>query len=145
MKVYIASLWENKLMVQMVMEYLKSHVKNIKFTNKWQNVDKRIGVRFRAEEDYNAVSECDVLLALYPYGKGGSSEVGFALGSNKPILFLIDNLTHNDSFVLPTGVLEEFDGINVDVECRGYVLHHVNDLINILNYLNKKLDTNKEN
>lgn len=86
MKFYIASGFQNKETVKLVSKLLreKGHHHTYDWTkNKRAETFERLTAI--GEEERNGVQEADVLIALFPGGKGTHIEIGMAIGMKKPV------------------------------------------------------------
>ncbi|WP_323708199.1 nucleoside 2-deoxyribosyltransferase [Mammaliicoccus sciuri] len=91
-KFYVAGSFGNKNVVNKLIKSLEQH--GLQNTYNWTLNDKAINkedLRKIGQSEAGAVKNSDILLAILPGGKGTYTEIGIAIGHNKPILLLAQN------------------------------------------------------
>ncbi|MDU0204908.1 nucleoside 2-deoxyribosyltransferase [Paenibacillus sp. GCM10012304] len=86
MKFYIASSFKNIENVQQLAESLKA--RGFHHTYDWtthSNIDTIIKLRNIGQEEVAGVMDADVVIVMFPAGKGSHVELGIALGAGKKI------------------------------------------------------------
>ena len=145
MKVYLASKFENKMLINVLSIFIKDRISNTEIVSLWHSHDKPVlDLKERAKIDYSGVRECDILIAIAPFGTGTNSEMGYALGLGKKVIYLVDKMFYDgtiipsigDPYPLPVGMLDEL--FIADEESNGYIVHDLYNLIFILNILKDK-------
>lgn len=155
MNIYIASSYENKALIRVLSKYIKDQF--LMNTSKWENLSIDIVSRWisqdyisdlkeRAMIDFNDIDRSDVLLSVFPYGRGTASEMGYALAKEKPIIYFCDKqfltkLTPDGRNVGPLmlGLLNEFSDDLYQDNSFGYIVHNEINLIQCLKILSNKL------
>jgi len=140
MKVYIASSFQNKVLIKSLELYMKLVINEVEIVSDWYN-DIKIGtLKERAQLDYSGIDEADLVLAIHKFGYGTSSEMGYALGSNTPLIYLVDEIffpgmdSTGESIdeILPSGLLELYNGENDIKNIHGLIVHNIKDLLKVL-------------
>lgn len=151
MKIYIASKFENKLLVNCLSELIRAYSTNlIEFTNNWSYKKHKMTMEECAKEDYEDIERSDILIAVAPFLAGANSEMGYALGLGKKVFYLVDQIFHSGEIIpawgevlpLPAGYLDhpyndnyEFCKDLFNIESRGWVVHNIEDMIMIMGIL----------
>lgn len=87
-KFYVAGSFGNKNVVNKLIKSLEQH--GLQNTYNWTLNDKAINkedLRKIGQSEAGAVKNSDILLAILPGGKGTHTEIGIAIGHNKPIYY----------------------------------------------------------
>lgn len=87
-KLYLASSVENRVMLPTVEWHLLRALPDWKIIGDWYNQPPVPDNGERAALDFGAIQEADALVAVYPYGYGTVSEMAFALGRGKPVIYI---------------------------------------------------------
>lgn len=99
-KVYLACSAECRLLIAGLARLLRRG--GIEIVSHWHSTKIVSDNSERAYIDYTGISGCDVLVACYPYGYGTCSEMGFALGSGKKVIYFAPDEYFEDA-PLPAG------------------------------------------
>ena len=152
MKVYLASKFENKTMINSVGELLKIRIEGLETTNTWSMYRSVITIEQCAEQDYSDIDRSDFIVALFPFLSGACSEMGYALGKGIKVIYVVDRLFFDrglspawgESHPLPCGMLEHFNGFDIPSvvnklkkEDKGCIVHDMDYLIAVLNQYQK--------
>ena len=144
MKIYLAGGYSSKHHIRGMGKWLQTQVNGIEFTSRWLEDTKIENLRDRAHTDYGGIDDADILVASHPYGYGTSSEMGYALGSKKPVIYLVDNfcfkgLDTMEDELLPAGMLtvykyeDDFAIRNqLSNKYKGFIVNNLEDLVKIL-------------
>lgn len=116
-------------------------------TSRWHIIGEEKDLNRRASIDYTDLSKAHCILASFPYGFGTSSELGFALGANKHIIYFRPK-AYRDDELLPTGLnsgwgytaVPENEPVRTTVETSGDLIRCVRTIQQIehFRYLEKK-------
>jgi len=87
--IYIAGQFANRLILKVLGEYIKKQIPSVVITSDWIELG-MMSLKNSAETDYSCIRDSDLVLVTWPGGMGTSSEMGFAIGQNIPILTYID-------------------------------------------------------
>jgi hypothetical protein len=155
-KVYLAGKFENKLLINCFGEVLQGKYP-IEFTNNWSSKKHRMTVQACAKEDYENIDKSDMVICNFPVLTGANSEMGYALGQKKYVIYVIPEIFWNgdlspkwgETCPLAVGYLDhpyvinssneyEFTPQNVYDFDRGWVVHEVDDIVEILNLIYKQ-------
>lgn len=97
MKIYFSSKFENKLMVQSVVEDLQRFV-NFSVVSSWIYLNKPLSIEECSVIDFRDIDNCDVLIALFPFSTGANAEVGYAMGRNKKVIYVVEKMFYNGEY-----------------------------------------------
>ena len=136
------------MLIKVLRDYLYEKISGIEFTSSWLNSEPST-LSKAAQMDYDEIDKSDIVLAVFPYGSGTTSEMGYALGKGKKVVYFVDRLffvgLHNSNSMvkepLPAGLLYEyfyFDFVeNKDklLEYNGFIVYKMENLIHCLNDL----------
>ena len=110
-QVYVASHFPNRLMLQIITNFLESKFP-IKFVSSW--LYKEMAVSFKVDilKDHDEINQSDFVIAFHPWGDGARSEIAYAVGLNKPVIMVIDNLVLADLNIPPEKYSDFFSLVN---------------------------------
>lgn len=143
MKIYFSSKFENKLMVQSVVEDISRFV-DFSVVSSWIYLDKPLSIEECSVIDFGDIDNCDVLVALFPFSTGANAEVGYAMGRNKKVIYVVEKMFYNGEYKskfmakpLFAGVMfhpynseEEFNLTDEMVNVyNSFVVHSLDDLV----------------
>jgi len=77
-----------------------------KLSSRWFQDDPVYSLKSRAKLDYSHIDQSLIMVAVYPYGYGTTSEMGYALGKKIPIIYFRESTFIEDD-PLPAGKLAE--------------------------------------
>ncbi len=97
LNIYFSSKFENKLMVQSVVHHLQQY---ILFNNvsSWIYLNEPLSIEECSVIDFGDIDKCDVLIALFPFSIGANCEVGYAMGRNKKVIYLVERMLYNGEY-----------------------------------------------
>lgn len=101
MKVYLASSFENRALMPFIEEWFAAKLPSIDIVGRWWAMPKVENLQERAMLDFDAIKSADLLIAFYPYGYGTSAEMGFALGSDIPVIYFTPYSQLTDESMAP--------------------------------------------
>lgn len=167
MNIYLAGAFRNRLLIKIARSYLNSFLREsnikepkFKFTSSWldQTTNDNITLKSISCMDYSGIDRCDVLVCFFPLAETGGaiSEMGYALGANKKVIYviekglfpgpeeIIDPKKFNSTMPLPVGQLKEFNNVDdLNMEEKGFIVHEFTQLLVCLEYYNKILEDPK--
>lgn len=119
--VYIAGMLDNRPLLRLLKEYIELNIPYVSVNSRWLDLKTKTSLGFSAEIDYEDLEQSDLLFATWPGQLGTSSEIGYAMGSNKPIILymektLIPDLNNTEDHgigLLPIGKI--YDNIITEV------------------------------
>ena len=97
MKIYFSSKFENKLMVQSVVEDISRFV-DFSVVSSWIYLDKPLSIEECSVIDFCDIDNCDILVALFPFAEGANAEVGYAMGRNKKVIYVVEKMFYNGEY-----------------------------------------------
>lgn len=103
MNVYLASSTDNRHWVSLLAECLTKDA-GVTIVGNWWHTPPVEDLAQRAELDFTAIEEANIIVAVSPYGYGTSSEIGYALGQKKPVIYWSNEFSLEDA-PLPVGLL----------------------------------------
>jgi len=113
MKIYLASQFENKVLLQFVRKFIHENNYDHEIISRW--IDNPIlTLKDASRMDFQDLQYADLVIAFYPGKVGTSAELGFALAKNIPIIFVspfkieLDNAELNNIGILPVGKLVNY-------------------------------------
>lgn len=143
MNIYLASAFENKLMLNIIKMFLEEKNQKFSITSNWIcDQDKDIkSLKQRASIDFKDVDNSDLLVVFYPYGphRGAICEMSYAIAKNIPVIYLVPQeffkgLDSIDSDPLCAGLLEQWsDYTKFNPVSKGYIVHRISDFFKCLN------------
>lgn len=114
MKVYLASQFDNKILLQSFKELLKIKYPEVEVTSTWIKTPV-LSLQDAARMDFSDIENSDLVIAFYPGHYGTSSELGYALAKHIPIIFVSPHYIHlyepelNNLGMLPVGKLIQYE------------------------------------
>ena len=105
--VYIASAYHNRLSVNAFVSCLDQRLPEVRVISRWHTLPGMPDLSVRAHFDYTEIDKAHLMLAIYPYGYGTTSEMGYALAKDIPIVYYRHPDQEYDD-PLPVGMLEQF-------------------------------------
>ena len=105
--IYIASAYHNKLLVSAFVSCLDQYLPEVRVISRWHSLPGMPDLSTRARVDYADIDRAHLMLAIYPYGYGTTSEMGYALAKGIPIVYYRHPDQEYDD-PLPVGMLEQF-------------------------------------
>ena len=125
LKVYIASKYDNRLIVDMLATLMSYQIKNIEIMSKWHTKPRMNNFQDIAFMDIiKGVEACDILIAFYPYGESGTvTEITSAFYNNKYIIYCrTPDFANRDPLI--TGIFETNE--------KTYIASTTTEIFNIL-------------
>lgn len=92
-KIYLASAAENRALIHVVADRIQDSwgehgLPHYEIVGNWWNTPPVENVIDRCAEDFTCgIDQADIVLAIYPYGPGTTSEMGYAIGKGKPVIY----------------------------------------------------------
>lgn len=103
LNVYLASSAENRTSVSLLASNLCADA-NVTIVGDWWCTPPVTDLETRAVLDFSAINTADLLVVLSPGGYGTSSEIGYALAQNKPVVYWTYDTSCEDA-PLPVGLI----------------------------------------
>ena len=122
-KVYVAGNYNNKVILQVLAEWLVTNYK-VEIVSSWLYEHEFVSLKHHAERDLMDIEECDIVV-MTTGRLGTSSELGFAIGKGKKIVFFTDEMTKPNIYTsnmqkgfenVFMGVFEYYGTNDVDVD-----------------------------
>ena len=93
MNVYIASKFGNRLLIRLLIETGFFKDLGLEINSSWLYKEEAISFSYDIVKDFKEIDECDFLIAPYYWIDGAKNEICYAMGKNKPIIVLIDDIS----------------------------------------------------
>lgn len=146
LKIYFAGKYDNKFLIKCLINslYIKccSELLSFEVMSQWHDLSfKEYCAKECAALDFGNLENSNLLIATQPFGSGTCSEMGYALGKNIPIIYIIEKEFYNNDIKqewgwnhpLPSGKLHLFDA-NKFVAMPGNIVHNFDELFSAIKY-----------
>lgn len=106
--VYIASKFGNRLLIKILSNHLEKKYPGIKIKSSWITRRNNESFLHDVKKDFEEVKSSDFVIGVYPWGDGTKCEISYAVGLNKPVIALIDNVTLSSLLCIEASAYSEF-------------------------------------
>lgn len=142
MNIYLSSTYSSKIFLNTIKKEIEnSNTHNVVLSN-WLTSDVIEDISVSSLIDFHDIDNCDMLIAFYPYGYGTVSEIAYALGRKKFVIYVVDDYYNPKKIGEPLvcGLLKQFDHNNIydPWPKYGFVVNNLEDAIYLVNEYRKK-------
>jgi len=143
MNIYLSSTYSSKLFLNTIKKVIENSNSHNSVVSDWLTADAAENVITKAASDFCDIDNCDMLVAFYPYGYGTISEMAYAMGQKKFVIYVVDDYFNPKKTGEPLicGLLEQFDPKHIHTSWPkyGFIVNNLEDVVYLINMYRERM------